>query len=145
MAELKVAIDGAAAAGGALPVTGTITPPFRSSTAAGATASAPAAGATVATILSGSLPAGLYDVEVWIGMNGTLAAGTDTSNMALKVGATTVVPKLAYVANGTSNQPAGPFRIRYSMDGSSAITVVAVGAATASSVYSATIIATQVN
>lgn len=145
MAEMKVAIDGAPASGGAIPIVGTLTPPFRSSVAAGATAAAPTAGTAVATIAAGSLPAGLYDIDVWIAMNGTLAAATDTSNMMLKAGSTTIIAKLAYAANGTSNPAAGPFRVRYSMDGSSALTVNAVASATASSVYSATIIATQVN
>lgn len=144
MAEMKIAIDGAAAAGGALPVTGTFVPSFRTSAAAGATAAAPTAGTAVATIASGSLPSGLYDIEVTIGMNGTLVSATDTSNMALKSGATTLIAKLAYTANGTSN-PTSTFRLRASMDGSSALTVNAVASATASSVYSATIIATQVN
>jgi hypothetical protein len=143
MAENKIAIDGAPAAGGALPVTGTFVPSFRTSAAAGATSAAPTAGTAVATIASGSLPAGLYDVEVTVGMNGTLAAA-DTSNLTLKAGATTLVPKLTYVANATSN-PTATFRLRASLDGVSALTVTAVASATASSVYSATIIATQVN
>lgn len=145
MAEMKVAIDGAPAAGGALPITGTMTVPFRTSVADGGTVAAPGAGVTVAAIAAGSLPAGLYDVDVLIGMNGTLAAAADTSNMALKAGSTTLIDRLAYTANGTSNPVAGPFRFRLSLDGTQALIVSAVGAATASSSYSATIIATQVN
>lgn len=144
MADMRVSIDGAPAAGGALPVTGTFVPSFRTSVSNGATAAAPGAGAAVATIVSGSLPAGLYDIEVTIGMNGTLAAA-DTSNMNLKAGATTLMAKIPYVANGTSNPTAGPFRFRASLDGSSALTVNAVAASTASSVYTALIVATQVN
>lgn len=145
MADMRVAIDGAPAAGGALPVTGTFVPSFRTSVSNGATAAAPGAGAAVATIVSGSLPAGLYDIEVSIGMNGTLVSGTDTSNMNLKAGATTLMAKIPYVANGTSNPTAGPFRFRASLDGSTALTVNAVAASTASSVYTALIVATQVN
>lgn len=145
MASQQVGIEGAPAAGGALPITGTMTVPFRASVAAGATAAAPTAGTAVATIASGSLPAGLYRVAVWIGMSGTLVSATDTSNMALKQGATTVIAKLPYTANGTSNPVAGPYEAQLSLDGSAALTVNAVASATASSVYSASIIATQVN
>ncbi|MFD5107131.1 hypothetical protein [Streptomyces cinereoruber] len=145
MAEMKIAIDGITPSGGAMPVTGTQTVPYRQSVSDGGTAAAPAAGAAVATIASGGLPAGLYDIEVFVGMAGTLAAAADTSNMALKYGATTLIDRIAYAANGTSNPVAGPYRFRATLDGSAALTVNAVGAATASSTYTATITATQVN
>lgn len=144
MAELVVRIEGVTPSGGAIPIVGAFTPPFRTSVAAGAKANAPSAGTAVATIASSSLPAGLYDIEVHIGMSGTLAA-VDVSNMDLRIGGTTVVPALAYTSTNTSNDVAGPFKFRSGLSGSQSVSVNAVASATASSVYSATIVATQVN
>lgn len=120
-------------------------PVYTSSVAGAGTVSAPTLGATIATIASGSLPVGLYDVEVWSGMNGTLSAGVDTSNMGLKVGNTTVIASICNVVSGTSNPSTGPLKLRLALDGASAITVFAVAAANAGSRYTATILATKVS
>lgn len=143
MAENRVAIDGAASTG-SLPVTvtaGSVGPLYYTSSGASGNVAAPGAGVNIATITPA---AGLYDVEVFISMNGTLASGTDTSNMNLKFGSTTILANIPYSANGTSNPVAGPFRTRINADGSTAVTVNAVAAATASSKYQASITLTRV-
>src|SRR6476620_6889385 len=140
---MVVKIEGITSNGGALPIVGTQTPPFRVSVGAGGSVAAPTAGTAIATIASGSLPAGLYDLDITIGMSGTLAAA-DVSNMELRVGATTVLSKMAYTSTATSN-PVAKFFFQCAPDGTQAITINATGAATASSLYSATIVATQVN
>lgn len=143
MAEMIVKIEGVSPNGGAIPIVGTQTPPFRVSVGAGGNVSAPTAGAAIATITSGNLPAGLYELNITIGMSGTLAAA-DVSNMELRVGGVVVLPKLTYTSIATSN-PVAKFSFQCAPDGTQAISINATGAATASSVYSANIVATQVN
>lgn len=143
MAENRVAIDGAASTGSlAVTVTaGSVGPLYYTSTGGSGNVAAPGAGTNIATLTPS---AGLHDIEVLISMNGTLAAATDTSNMNLKFGGTTILAAIPYAANGTSNPTAGPFRARINADGVTAVTVNAVAAATASSKYQASITATRV-
>lgn len=161
MAENRVAVTGQGnteaivTSAGALTVTGTVT-----ATAAGTqtvvplaaesvtnygTAAAPAADAAVATIASGSLPAGTYDFDVVVAVTGTVAAATDTDNMNFREGAT-VVGRLPIIITSTTPSTIyfGPYRFRRTLDGSTAVTVNAVANSTASSVYRANIIATRV-
>ena len=96
---------------------------------------APAAGLAVATLATPV--AGTYAVRVWIGLAGTLTVTTDAANFELLAGATVI---------GTIGNPGtagmwGPFAFDVTMDGASSLTVNAIGAATASSEYSATILA----
>lgn len=108
------------------------------STAVLGTAAAPAAGATVAA--TASLPAGLYEVTVTTELSGTLAAAADENNMALYVGATQVT---VLVVDGNSTFPLVNAPIYVTVPAAGAVLAVkAVGAATASSSYSAQIVAT---
>lgn len=108
-------------------------------------AAAPTAGTAVATIASGSLPAGTYDVECWVAATGTVAAATETDNFELREGAT-VVTELPFIITGTtaSAEYSGPYRFRRTLNGSTALTINATANATASSVYRAMIVATKV-
>ena len=144
MAEMAVRIEGVTPNGGALPIVGTLTPPFRVSVAGGASAAAPTAGTAVITIASGSLPSGLYRVEVTIGMSGTLAAG-DLNNMEFRVGAAVVCKGMTYTSTTNNGNPTAKYTFQVAPDGTQAMSVNATANATASSVYSASIIATQVN
>ena len=103
-------------------------------------------GATAGQVIATLTPAasGLYDIEVFIGMNATLASAADSNNMNLKVGSTTVITNIPYVGTGTSNSTTGPLKIRAILDGATAVTVNAVGAATGTARYSASITATKV-
>ena len=115
------------------------------SLANGAKTAAPAAGAALATLTTPE--AGYYEVEIYAGLSGTLAA-VDASNFEFRKGAT-VVTVLAVAGNGTgataSNTSIGPFRFRVTLGGSTTISVNATATATASSVYHCTMVATKLN
>lgn len=99
---------------------------------------APTAGLAIATLATPA--AGNYAVRVYVGLAGTLTVTTDANNVELLAGATVI---------GTIGIPGiagewGPFPFDVTMDGASSLTVNAIGAATAASEYSATIIAEPV-
>lgn len=103
------------------------------------TAAAPGAGAALATIAAGSLAvAGVYLVAVQVSLTGTIAAG-DLDNFAIRKGST---PVKQIVIPPAANQLAF-VEIQVYLDGATALSVNTVGAATASSVYSASITATR--
>lgn len=121
-------------------------PVFRNeSLANGNKTNAPGVGAALATITTP--PAGYYQVDIWAGLTGTVAA-VDASNFEFRKGNTVVCP-LAYTGNGTgasvSNSASGPYKLFVSLDGNTTITVNATAASTASSVYHCTMIATKLN
>lgn len=113
------------------------------SLANGAKTTSPGLGAALATLTTPT--AGLYQVDVWAGLSGTLAA-VDASNFELRKGAT-VVSVLAVSGNGTgaaaSNTANGPFQFFINLDGATSLTVNATAAGTASSVYHVTLVATR--
>lgn len=113
------------------------------SLANGAKTANPAINGVLATV--GTPVAGFYQVQVWAGLSGTLAA-VDASNFELRKGAT-VVAVLAVAGNGTgaaaSNTATGPYTFFLNLDGATTLTVNATAAATASSVYHCTMIATR--
>lgn len=93
----------------------------------------PAGGATLATVTP---PIGLWDVELWISLSGTCAAATDSNNVAVKFGTSTLIARLPYAstAAGTTNGP-GPYKLRVLCDGVTAITLNAVATATTGAIY----------
>lgn len=110
---------------------------------AGGKTSAPGAGAALATL---STPrAGYYQVDVWAGLSGTVAA-IDATNFEFRKGSTAVC-SLAVSGNGTgasaSNTASGPYTFFVDLDGATTISVNATAASTASSVYHCTMIATK--
>lgn len=109
----------------------------------GAKTAAPAANAALATLTTPQ--AGLYRVDVFAGLSGTLAA-VDASNFELRKGST-VLAVLAVAGNGTgataSNTSIGAFTFQVDLDGATSLTVNATASATASSVYHCTMIATK--
>lgn len=115
------------------------------SLANGAKTAAPGLGAALASITTP--PAGYYQVDIWAGLSGTVAA-VDASNFEYRKGST-VIAVLAVSGNGTgasaSNTANGPFTFFTNLDGVTTISVNATAASTASSVYHCTMIATKVN
>lgn len=115
------------------------------SLANGAKTAAPAANAALATLTTPQT--GYYQVDIWAGLSGTLAA-VDASNFELRKGST-VISVLAVSGNGTgataSNTASGPFTFFVNLDGATSITVNATAAATALSVYHCTMIATKLD
>ena len=121
-------------------------PVFRNeSLAAGSKTANPGAGASVATLTTPT--AGFYQVQIWAGLSGTVAA-VDATNFEFRKG-NTVITVLAVSGNGTgasaSNTAVGPFTFFVNLDGNTSITVNATAAATASSVYHCTMVATRVS
>lgn len=115
------------------------------SLAAGSKTANPGVGASVATITTP--PAGYYQVQIWAGLSGTVAA-VDATNFEFRKGSS-VLTVLAVSGNGTgastSNSASGPFTFFVNLDGATTLTVNATAAATASSVYHCTMIATKLN
>ena len=121
--------------------------PFRDSNTsfqAGATAAAPGAGGNVATITPSA--AGIYEVTGTVSVSGTTVATVESNNFNLKAGSTTLLTNIPHAVNGTSGAPGssafGPVKVQ--LDGATAVTVNAVGASTASSIYAASIVCTRV-
>lgn len=117
--------------------------PYRDSQAtvqAAAKASAPGAGAAVATLTTPA--AGLYEISGTLSITGATAVATDSHNFALKAGATTLLTNIPIGMISTTGMegavPFGPVLVH--LDGATSVTVNAVSAATASSVYAAQII-----
>lgn len=119
--------------------------PRNESLASGAKVGAPGLGAALVTLTAPT--AGYYQIDVWAGLSGTVAA-VDASNFELRKGAT-VVAVLAVSGNGTgataSNTANGPFQFRLNLDGATNVSVNATAGSTASSVYHVTIVATKLN
>lgn len=109
-----------------------------STLAASGKAAAPGAGAAVATLTTPA--AGSYAVRVWVGLAGTLAAITDANNVTVTAGAVSVTLGIPGAAGHY-----GPFEFQATLDGSTSVVVSATGAATASSEYSATVLAEPIS
>lgn len=113
-------------------------PEFDSVTAYG-TSAAPSAGTAVATIASGSLPAGYYEITADVRIDGTPGTG-DRDNFEVRRAAGALSRVL--IADVADAAP-GFTRIYATLSGSQALSVNATGAATAGTVYSANIVATR--
>lgn len=106
----------------------------------GGSAAAPGAGAAVATLTTP--PAGTYRVQVFAGLGvGAAGAAAENLNMQLQAGAT-VISKLAMAELQAASNFCGEFIL--TLDGATSLTVNAVGAATAATVYIAQITATRI-
>lgn len=110
----------------------------------GSTASAPGAGGTVVSVTPGT--AGLWEVQGATWVTGTVAAATDSNNMALYQTATSRYSPIPLTITSTtaSTGPTVFGPVVLNLSGTDTVTVKAIGAATASSVYQATLIARRV-
>lgn len=124
----------------------TITPPGAAdpvfpagSVAQWGTQNAPGAGVAIAS--TPSLPAGVYTIKWAVVLTGTLAAA-DEGNIGLFVAAALVVNHLSGINAGTIE--AQPDLQVIIPAGGAVVAAKAVGAATAGSVYQATIVATRI-
>lgn len=123
----------------------TVTTPFvTSSLVATGSATAPTAGTNIVTLAAPA--AGTYQIEIWISASGTATtAAADSNNMNLLAGATTVATRLPFNCSTAGNVTnGGPFMFQRTLDGSTNLTVNAVGNATTGTVYSGMIVATRV-
>lgn len=117
--------------------------PYRDSQAtvqASAKATAPGIGAAVATLTAP--PAGLYEISGTVSIAGTTVGATDSHNFSLKAGSTVLLTNIPIGVQATTGAdgaaPFGPVLVH--LDGATNVTVNAVAAATASSVYAAQVI-----
>lgn len=105
-----------------------------------ATASAPTAGTAVATLTTPA--AGTYEITGTLSISGTTVAAADSNNFNLKKGGTTLLTNIPIAVNSTTGTPGAiPFGpVIITLDGSTSVTVNAVGNATGSSIYAAQLI-----
>lgn len=107
-----------------------------------ATVNAPAAGATVCE--TAILAAGTWDLEAITFIGGTTVASVEQTNMRLRIGATAISRILNPVPGTTGGIGTGQLRVRVVAPGGVTANIIAVAAATASSVYSGSIVARRV-
>ena len=104
---------------------------------------APGAGTAIAT--TPNLAAGTWDVEVTTFIGGTTVANLEINNMNLKFGATQLVILGNPVPGTTGATDMGKYRCRVDVPAPTPMSITAVAASTAGSIYYANIIATRVN
>lgn len=107
---------------------------------AAASAAAPGALGTVATVTPGT--AGLWEVSGTISISGTTVAAAETNNMQLRQTTTARLTNIPIGVNGVTGAPGvatfGP--VILNLSAADTVNVVAVGASTASSIYGAQIV-----
>lgn len=103
---------------------------------------APGADAVVASIAN--LPGGTYEVDITTFITGTTVATLESDNMQFKVGSTASGKIINPVSGTTGATDTGKFSTRINIASPTTISVNAVGAATASSVYKASIVAKKI-
>lgn len=130
--------DSAAALEVVIPVVARVT-----STFADGKQAAPGAGTAIAT--SGNLAAGTWDIEVTTFIGGTTVANLEMNNMNLKFGATQLCLLGNPVPGTTGATDMGKYKCRIDVPAPTPVSVTAVAAATAGSIYFAHIVATRVN
>jgi len=107
-------------------------------------AAAPAGGATIATVTPGT--AGLWEVTFTTSVLGTTVAAADSSNMELFQTATARLNPISYIVPGVTG---APFQSSYpplilNLSAADTVNIKAIGAATAGSVYAATIVCRRI-
>jgi hypothetical protein len=107
-----------------------------------ATVAAPGAGVTVCETVA--LAAGTWDLEAITFIGGTTVAATEQTNMRLRIGTTAISRVLNPVPGTTGAVGTGQLRVRVIAPGGTTANIIAVAAATASSVYSGSIVARRV-
>lgn len=106
------------------------------------TVSAPAANAVLATVTAPAT--GTYQIEVVSFIGGTTVAATEINNMRLRVGGTAIGRVINPVAGTTGATANGSKRARVIATSGQVIDVIAVSAATASSLYACDLVATRI-
>lgn len=123
------------------PATGVIPGLLAQSVGATGRVVGPAANGVIATILSGSLPAGTYDVQVRCYLDTGAPAAADINNMEFRRGAA-VISVIGVLPIITAYPNVVVFRM--SMDGATALSINATGAATAGVGYTAQLAAGRI-
>jgi|SRR5215469_874169 len=101
------------------------------------TVTGPGAGATIATL--GVLPAGVYNIAWIVGYGAGAVAAAELNNMRLNAnGAAVLTAQIPATANTQATQPS----VTVVANGSSPITITAIGAGTGTANYQGTLVAT---
>jgi hypothetical protein len=110
----------------------------------GSKASAPGAGGTIVSMTPGT--AGLWEVIAQVAISGTTVATADSNNFALNVGTVATISPITYPVQSTTGSPTVGTTppVILNLGTGSVLLVTAVGAATAGSVYAATLVARKV-
>ncbi len=111
---------------------------------AGGTSTGPAGGATIVTVTPGT--AGIWEVTGGVSVTGTSVVGAESNNMGLYQTAASVlvpIPMPCTTAGSGMVQPFGPLLLNLS--GADTVNVKAIGAATATAVYAASVVARRVS
>lgn len=111
---------------------------------AGGKATAPTAGTVVATVTPGT--AGKWEVSVILAVTGTTVATVDSNNFAVNQTSTAVISPVASPVNGTTGSPNEVIvpPVVLNLSAVDTVNVTAIANATASSIYSATIVCRRV-
>lgn len=110
----------------------------------GAAVTGPGAFTIIATIPAASLPAGWYDINAVMQTYGTTASPTDDNNFRVIVGSATFLENPVEYYSGTTGGGRVERNYRYYLDGTQQLRIGTIGAATATAVYDASLMATRV-
>lgn len=104
---------------------------------------APTAGTVVATVTPGT--AGLWECTVTLAVTGTTVATADSNNFAINQTAAAKVSPVPFPVNGTTGSPSEVVIVLVlNLSGADTVNVTAIANATASSIYSAVVVARRV-
>lgn len=109
----------------------------------GAKATAPTAGTVIATVTPGT--AGLWEATVTLAVTGTTVATADSNNFAINQTAVAKISPVPFPVNGTTGSTAVVTQVvTLNLNNTDTINVTAIANATASSIYSASVVARRV-
>lgn len=104
---------------------------------------APTAGTVVATVTPGT--AGLWECTVTLAVTGTTVATADSNNFAINQTAAAKMSPVPFPVNGTTGSPSEVVvTVVLNLSGADTVNVTAIANATASSIYSAAVVARRV-
>lgn len=104
---------------------------------------APTAAAVIATVTPGT--AGLWECTVTLAITGTTVAATDSNNFAINQTSTAKLSPVPFPVNGTTGSPSEVVEVLVlNLLNTDTVNVTAIANATASSIYSASIVCRRV-
>jgi hypothetical protein len=109
----------------------------------GGKATAPTAATVLATVTPGT--AGKWECTITLAVTGTTVAATDSNNFAINQTSTAVISPVPFPVNGTTGSTAIVTQtVVLNLSAADTVNVTAIANATASSIYSASVVARRV-
>lgn len=109
----------------------------------GGKATAPTAGTVIATVTPGT--AGLWEATVTLAITGTTVATADSNNFAINQTAGAKISPVPFPVNSTTGNPSPVTQVVVlNLSGADTVNVTAIANATASSIYSASIVCRRI-